>query len=154
MCSNLPHKLAACKAAVQPAQAKLGATKSNGPPSLRHHRLVVLQAAHALDLRGNKEARGQIAAAKALAPSAVLAVIDRAIQVRLGSQGHGGACSALGRHANLVLCSTLAKATQKRSPSLLALPPPPTPAGARRGGRERCHAAGSHVGGRPHAAPG
>ncbi|KAI7835657.1 hypothetical protein COHA_010449 [Chlorella ohadii] len=43
-------------------------------------RLVVLQAAHALDLHGNKAARGQIAAAKALAPSAVLAVIDRAIQ--------------------------------------------------------------------------
>ena len=30
---------------------------------------------------GNKEARGEIAAAKALAPSAVLAVLDRAIQV-------------------------------------------------------------------------
>jgi len=44
---------------------------------------VVLQAAHALDLHGNKAARGQIAAAKALAPSAVLAVIDRAIQVRV-----------------------------------------------------------------------
>lgn len=42
----------------------------------------MLQAAHALDLKGNKAARGQIAAAKALAPSAVLAVIDRAIQVR------------------------------------------------------------------------
>ena len=41
----------------------------------------MLQAAHALDLKGNKAARGQIAAAKALAPSTVLAVIDRAIQV-------------------------------------------------------------------------
>ncbi|KAL4449032.1 hypothetical protein ABPG77_007749 [Micractinium sp. CCAP 211/92] len=44
-------------------------------------RLVVLQAAHALDLVGNKAARGEIAAAKALAPSAVLAILDRAIQV-------------------------------------------------------------------------
>ena len=49
-------------------------------------RLVVLQAAHALDLHGNKAARGQIAAAKALAPSAVLTVIDRAIQVRVTMQ--------------------------------------------------------------------
>lgn len=43
-------------------------------------RLVVLEAAHALDQVGNKAARGQIAAAKALAPSAVLAILDRAIQ--------------------------------------------------------------------------
>jgi alkylation response protein AidB-like acyl-CoA dehydrogenase len=45
-------------------------------------RLVVLEAAHALDRLGNKAARGQIAAAKALAPSTVLDVLDRAIQVR------------------------------------------------------------------------
>ncbi|KAL4422623.1 hypothetical protein ABPG75_008820 [Micractinium tetrahymenae] len=44
-------------------------------------RLVVLEAAHALDCVGNKAARGKIAAAKALAPSAVLAILDRAIQV-------------------------------------------------------------------------
>ncbi|EFN52386.1 hypothetical protein CHLNCDRAFT_138837 [Chlorella variabilis] len=44
-------------------------------------RLVVLQAAHSLDRVGNKAARGQIAAAKALAPSTVVAIIDRAIQV-------------------------------------------------------------------------
>jgi hypothetical protein len=43
-------------------------------------RLVVLEASHALDRVGNKAARGQIAAAKALAPSAVLAILDRAIQ--------------------------------------------------------------------------
>jgi alkylation response protein AidB-like acyl-CoA dehydrogenase len=48
-------------------------------------RLTVLEAARALDAGGAKAARAQIAAAKALAPAAVLAVIDRAIQV------HGGA---------------------------------------------------------------
>lgn len=48
-------------------------------------RLTVLEAARALDERGAKAARGAIAAAKALAPSAVLTILDRAIQV------HGGA---------------------------------------------------------------
>lgn len=45
----------------------------------------MLEAARALDAVGNKAARGQIAQAKALTPSTVLAVLDRAIQV------HGGA---------------------------------------------------------------
>jgi acyl-CoA dehydrogenase len=48
-------------------------------------RLAVLEAARALDEIGNKAARGHIAAAKAMAPSTVLTIIDRAIQV------HGGA---------------------------------------------------------------
>ncbi|KAL4514035.1 hypothetical protein Ndes2526A_g09094 [Nannochloris sp. 'desiccata'] len=48
-------------------------------------RLTVLEAARALDEVGNKVARGHIAAAKAMAPSTVLTIIDRAIQV------HGGA---------------------------------------------------------------
>jgi alkylation response protein AidB-like acyl-CoA dehydrogenase len=48
-------------------------------------RLTVLEAARALDEVGNKAARGHIAAAKAMAPSTVLTIIDRAIQV------HGGA---------------------------------------------------------------
>ena len=48
-------------------------------------RLTVLEAARALDERGNKAARGEIAAAKAMAPSTVLTILDRAIQV------HGGA---------------------------------------------------------------
>jgi len=48
-------------------------------------KLTVLEAARALDEVGNKAARGHIAAAKAMAPSTVLTVIDRAIQV------HGGA---------------------------------------------------------------
>ncbi|CAL8464134.1 g3669 [Coccomyxa elongata] len=48
-------------------------------------RLTVLDAAHALDRVGNKQARGKIAAAKVLAPTTVLAVLDAAIQA------HGGA---------------------------------------------------------------
>lgn len=43
---------------------------------------MVLDAAHALDMVGNKAARGKIAAAKALTPSTVLAILDRAIQAR------------------------------------------------------------------------
>ena len=48
-------------------------------------RLTVLEAARELDEVGNKAARGHIAMAKAMAPSTVLTIIDRAIQV------HGGA---------------------------------------------------------------
>ena len=47
-------------------------------------RYLVLAAAHAMDTVGNKEARKLIAMIKVAAPSAVLRVIDRAIQV------HGG----------------------------------------------------------------
>lgn len=52
-------------------------------------RLTVLAAADALDKIGNKQARGQIAAAKVLAPVVVLAILDSAIQVH----GGAGVCS-------------------------------------------------------------
>lgn len=55
---------------------------------LQAARLVVLQAAHSLDMHGNKAARGQIAAAKVLAPNTVLEVIDTAVQV-CGAAGVG-----------------------------------------------------------------
>eukprot|EP00891_Asterochloris_glomerata_P001698 jgi/Astpho2/1698/fgenesh1_pm.00032_%23_14_t len=51
-------------------------------------RLTVLNAAHALDRVGNRAARGQIAAAKVMAPNVVLKVIDQAVQVH----GGGGVC--------------------------------------------------------------
>lgn len=54
---------------------------ANSRVELNAARLVVLDAAHDLDQVGNKAARGKIAAAKALAPIAVLKIIDRAIQV-------------------------------------------------------------------------
>ncbi|MXV19647.1 acyl-CoA dehydrogenase family protein [Deinococcus xianganensis] len=44
-------------------------------------RLLTLHAAHMMDTVGNKEARGQIAAIKVVAPNVALRVIDRAIQV-------------------------------------------------------------------------
>ncbi|THF71702.1 acyl-CoA dehydrogenase [Deinococcus sp. Arct2-2] len=44
-------------------------------------RLLTLNAAHMMDTVGNKEARGQIAAIKVVAPNVALRVIDRAIQV-------------------------------------------------------------------------
>ncbi|MBB6015459.1 acyl-CoA dehydrogenase family protein [Deinococcus radiopugnans] len=44
-------------------------------------RLLTMNAAHMMDTVGNKEARGQIAAIKVVAPNMALAVIDRAIQV-------------------------------------------------------------------------
>ena len=59
---------------------------------------MVLEAAHALDRVGNKAARGQIAAAKALAPSAVLAILDRAIQA---SMLFGGCAALFGDRAAL-----------------------------------------------------
>jgi acyl-CoA dehydrogenase len=48
-------------------------------------RLLVMQAAHMMDLYGNKVARTQIAAIKVVAPRMAQAVLDRAIQI------HGGA---------------------------------------------------------------
>ncbi|WP_288482521.1 acyl-CoA dehydrogenase family protein, partial [uncultured Deinococcus sp.] len=49
-------------------------------------RLLTMHAAHMMDTVGNKEARGQIAAIKVVAPNVALKVIDRAIQV-YGGEG-------------------------------------------------------------------
>ena len=51
------------------------------PEELLLCRLSVLHAAAELDAHGNKEARLAITAAKAITPQAVLAAIDRAIQL-------------------------------------------------------------------------
>ncbi|KAI8470744.1 MAG: acyl-CoA dehydrogenase [Monoraphidium minutum] len=53
--------------------------------ALEGARLLVLQAAYALDEVGHKEARGAIAAAKVAAPAVALDVLDAAVQL------HGGA---------------------------------------------------------------
>ena len=67
--------------------ADMGAIRQNIAKSrieIDAARLVVLNAAHMMDTVGNKEARREIAAIKALAPQMALNVIDRAIQA------HGG----------------------------------------------------------------
>lgn len=58
---------------------------ANSRVELDAARMTVLEAARCLDEVGNKAARGKIAAAKALTPSTVLRILDRAIQI------HGGA---------------------------------------------------------------
>jgi len=44
-------------------------------------RLMVLQAAKAMDVLGNKEARVYVSAAKAMVPEKVCTIIDQAIQI-------------------------------------------------------------------------
>jgi acyl-CoA dehydrogenase len=44
-------------------------------------RLLTMDAAHSMDVRGNKESRKQIAMIKVVAPSMALGVIDRAMQI-------------------------------------------------------------------------
>jgi hypothetical protein len=62
---------------------------------------------------GNKAARGAIAAAKILAPSTVLAVIDRAIQV-----GQGGMGAAMHGSSAISWCCALFSAEQRVGTSL------------------------------------
>jgi acyl-CoA dehydrogenase len=52
-------------------------------------RLLTLQAAHTMDVSGNKAARGEIAMIKVVVPRAALRVIDRAIQAH-GAAGVSG----------------------------------------------------------------
>ena len=57
---------------------------ANSRVSIDQTRLLCLNAAHLMDMQGNKAARGAIAAVKLVAPSMAREVIDRAIQT------HGG----------------------------------------------------------------
>lgn len=96
--SNVPH-LPLLWPAAQPRRRDLlpfccRADFARARIELSAARLTVLNAAHALDRVGNRAARGQIAAAKVMAPNVVLKVIDQAVQV--GSVEEGVLCGTAG----------------------------------------------------------
>ncbi|XP_063641046.1 acyl-CoA dehydrogenase family member 10 isoform X17 [Pan troglodytes] len=83
-------------------------------------RLLVLRAAHLMDLAGNKAAALDIAMIKMVAPSMASRVIDRAIQVPQGSPGRWLLWAIKSRLSFLGLSET--RADQGPPPSTLCLP--------------------------------
>jgi acyl-CoA dehydrogenase len=83
MCARAKSRVAFGKPLAEQGTIRDGIARSR--IAIDQARLLVMQAARAMDRAGNKEARGLIAMIKVVAPNVALEVIDRAIQV------HGGA---------------------------------------------------------------
>jgi acyl-CoA dehydrogenase len=83
MCARVQSRQAFGKALAEQGTIRADIAKSR--IEIDQARLLTLQAAHKMDVAGNKAARAEIAMIKVVAPNVALQVLDRAIQA------HGGA---------------------------------------------------------------
>jgi acyl-CoA dehydrogenase len=83
MCQRVQSRVAFGKPLVEQGTIRADIAKSR--MEIEQARLLTLKAAYLMDTVGNKQARGEIAMIKVVAPNVALQVLDRAIQA------HGGA---------------------------------------------------------------
>ena len=86
MCRRVQARVAFGKPIAE--QGTIRADIANSRIEIEQARLLTLKAAHLMDTVGNKEARGEIAMIKVVAPNLALRVLDRAIQ----AHGAAGVC--------------------------------------------------------------
>jgi acyl-CoA dehydrogenase len=87
MCRRVKTRTAFGKVLAE--QGTIRADIANSRMEIEQARLLTLKAAYLMDTVGNKQARGEIAAIKVVAPSMALRVIDRAMQAH-GAAGVSG----------------------------------------------------------------
>jgi acyl-CoA dehydrogenase len=86
MCRRADARVAFGKKLTEQGTIRAGIAESR--MEIEQARLLVLKAAYMMDTVGNKEARGEIAMIKVIAPNVALRVLDRAIQ----AHGAAGVC--------------------------------------------------------------